>query len=750
MKSVLPGASAVTTAGAIIGSTLFDVDGKTPLSIARLQFLLGIKTTLQAGSFSANPTAKVGLTPVDGVAPSFMTSDSAPELDVTISPVWTGVHSFTQMFAELGSGAAGQVLTLVGPSTPAWRTQTVSPGPQGEDGTDGMQGPPGLNGAAGAAGSMGAPGLSGEDGLDGLPGPVGPSGSAGAQGVAGALGPPGLAGEDGIDGLIGPTGPAGPIGVTGSPGVPGSPGVAGDDGADGNDGPPGPAGPTGATGATGGTGIQGPNGPAGLDGEDGPEGIPGAQGPAGVAGPTGAQGIQGPYGPLGMTGEDGADGNDGPMGPIGVTGPIGVQGIQGFIGPPGLWGDDGEGGDRGPPGPTGATGATGAQGPAGSGGGSAVALDFDDDNFEDYNPRALFNPAAPQTILAPWVFSGAGAVGAAGSPLNVSLTGAGAYGLNITPIGTASFPGLLVMDSTATRVLEVLYAGSTSAGVYGAAADAAVINAGPATSGGLVLSTSDLARILITATGITTIQGGAGATQPAAPLQVKTGAIGYAIVLTDGTGIGYLSFGSSHEIQFGSNTQGFDLISAGVLILQCAASGQINLSATANIIGGVTTGNAISINQGANTSPALAYTSTGTSGEALSCSWAGTGANLIISSDVFISNVAEIFCTTTDMWLGTQNVHNLILSTNLANRLSINGSTGLVTIAGALSVGTTISATGAIGENGSTPPAKLTGWGTPISSGVIANLPSSATVGQLSSAVGAIIQYLKSKGCFGV
>lgn len=48
----------------------------------------------QTATSSANPTAKVGLTPVDGTAGSFMTSDSAPALDQEISPTWTGTHTF--------------------------------------------------------------------------------------------------------------------------------------------------------------------------------------------------------------------------------------------------------------------------------------------------------------------------------------------------------------------------------------------------------------------------------------------------------------------------------------------------------------------------------------------------------------------------------------------------------------------------------------------------------------------------------
>lgn len=42
----------------------------------------------------ANPTAKVALAAVNGSAATFMRSDGAPALDVTISPTWTGNHVF--------------------------------------------------------------------------------------------------------------------------------------------------------------------------------------------------------------------------------------------------------------------------------------------------------------------------------------------------------------------------------------------------------------------------------------------------------------------------------------------------------------------------------------------------------------------------------------------------------------------------------------------------------------------------------
>ena len=47
------------------------------------------------GGSSANPSATIGLTAVNGSAGTFMTSDSAPPLSQAITPTWTNLHTFT-------------------------------------------------------------------------------------------------------------------------------------------------------------------------------------------------------------------------------------------------------------------------------------------------------------------------------------------------------------------------------------------------------------------------------------------------------------------------------------------------------------------------------------------------------------------------------------------------------------------------------------------------------------------------------
>lgn len=53
-----------------------------------------IATKLDSSN-SANPTASVGLSAVNGSAGTYMRSDGAPALNVGIVPTWTGIHTFS-------------------------------------------------------------------------------------------------------------------------------------------------------------------------------------------------------------------------------------------------------------------------------------------------------------------------------------------------------------------------------------------------------------------------------------------------------------------------------------------------------------------------------------------------------------------------------------------------------------------------------------------------------------------------------
>lgn len=80
-------------------------------------FVNGAAVSTSAPS-SANPSALVQLTAVNGSASTFMTSDSAPALNQAIAPTWSGVHTFQGS----GTGAFGQSLF----DAPTWTSANTS------------------------------------------------------------------------------------------------------------------------------------------------------------------------------------------------------------------------------------------------------------------------------------------------------------------------------------------------------------------------------------------------------------------------------------------------------------------------------------------------------------------------------------------------------------------------------------------------------------------------------------------------
>ena len=85
----------MTVASAGVGSTtLIGGSGARSLLICDGANVMPA-VTFPSGVSGANPTALIGLTAVNGAAASFMRSDAAPALDQSITPTWTGAHTFS-------------------------------------------------------------------------------------------------------------------------------------------------------------------------------------------------------------------------------------------------------------------------------------------------------------------------------------------------------------------------------------------------------------------------------------------------------------------------------------------------------------------------------------------------------------------------------------------------------------------------------------------------------------------------------
>lgn len=92
-----------TTGGfAVVVKTAAQVTGITVPNGKAMALLVDGANVVEAVTYvsgvainSANPSASIGLTAVNGTATTFMTSDSAPALSQAITPTWTGAHIFS-------------------------------------------------------------------------------------------------------------------------------------------------------------------------------------------------------------------------------------------------------------------------------------------------------------------------------------------------------------------------------------------------------------------------------------------------------------------------------------------------------------------------------------------------------------------------------------------------------------------------------------------------------------------------------
>lgn len=100
-SSASPAALTQTQLTALINAFSSTLSGAVPLSGGGTSNYLRADGTWDVPSgtaivpTSANPSATIGLSAVDGSAATFMTSDSAPALSQAIAPTWTGAHVFT-------------------------------------------------------------------------------------------------------------------------------------------------------------------------------------------------------------------------------------------------------------------------------------------------------------------------------------------------------------------------------------------------------------------------------------------------------------------------------------------------------------------------------------------------------------------------------------------------------------------------------------------------------------------------------
>lgn len=102
----------LTLTAQVVGFTI--AGGATPetLTVGANASVSGTNTGDQALPTAANPTAKVGVTAVNGIAVTFMRSDAAPPIDLTQSYTWTGSHTFKSN--PVASDGFGTNYTLAG------------------------------------------------------------------------------------------------------------------------------------------------------------------------------------------------------------------------------------------------------------------------------------------------------------------------------------------------------------------------------------------------------------------------------------------------------------------------------------------------------------------------------------------------------------------------------------------------------------------------------------------------------------
>lgn len=131
---------------ALINVATASLSGALPiLSGSSSQFINGVGAwAVPAYPVSANPSASIGLSAVNGIAATFMASDSAPALSQAIAPTWTHLHTFSPASGEAilvnaASGALAIAVNSTGATKPAVIVYEQAASTSAEIGTDGTQ-----------------------------------------------------------------------------------------------------------------------------------------------------------------------------------------------------------------------------------------------------------------------------------------------------------------------------------------------------------------------------------------------------------------------------------------------------------------------------------------------------------------------------------------------------------------------------------------------------------------------------------
>lgn len=120
------GVDQLAIARAIADAQVLGIDPADPVSSAANDALMLLLDRDEASTGAANPSAKVGPTAVNGIASTFMRSDAAPSIDLTVTYSWQADHTFggsTTTAVTIGGAAVAGTLSPAVTNTSTVATQ---------------------------------------------------------------------------------------------------------------------------------------------------------------------------------------------------------------------------------------------------------------------------------------------------------------------------------------------------------------------------------------------------------------------------------------------------------------------------------------------------------------------------------------------------------------------------------------------------------------------------------------------------